>query len=364
MAALFAIIIVLILVIALVVYKSQKTQKTRKPSVGAGACTTDRQCPPGEICLLAKCVAPLQCRVSSDCKPGELCIAGKCISKKCTTSTDCAKGLICGPTGNCIKPPQCVSDKNCPQGLRCDKEGRCVRCLKNKDCPTRLCVDGGCVACSKTAKGKRACPSGEACITGKIPTCCKAPTGPIRSWFYPCTPFNCRMMGPVNPGDCNCKGAMWTYCVGGFCSCTPAQFLERCQSTADCGKEMACTSVSLGGKMKDTVCIYPGKNKCIYSYHDAPLVQTGQPAQIAQKMPNQCSKNRPYCAKGTCSVSSYGSRCSSKDKRTTQCTGADAPYCVGGYCTSLSGRWGEICAVNQDCGKGLTCVGGVCSPSP
>lgn len=48
---------------------------------------------------------------------------GGFVSTECLYTSQCAEGLICGPTGQCI--PECAGDRDCSATQRCDN-GTCV----------------------------------------------------------------------------------------------------------------------------------------------------------------------------------------------------------------------------------------------
>jgi hypothetical protein len=116
--------------------------------VPSGGCTTDTECPGGQMCIAGQCLTPncatlgcpagmtcdpasgdcvasAACRVSSDCPSGHPCVGGQCVASGCQT-TGCPAGMACDPTsGQCI-PAGCAVT-GCAPGTVCDpRSGQCV----------------------------------------------------------------------------------------------------------------------------------------------------------------------------------------------------------------------------------------------
>jgi len=137
-------------------------------------CTTDNDCPAGQVCQNGECVtaSPTGCTSDSDCPAGQVCQNGECVaapSPECTWNSDCPAGQIC-QNGECVAAPPagCTSDSDCPTGQVC-QNGECVaaptpECTWNSDCPAgQICQNGACVAASPTG-----CTSDDDCETGQV----------------------------------------------------------------------------------------------------------------------------------------------------------------------------------------------------
>lgn len=84
-------IVGIVAIVALLVFKGQTGQAFGKTTVSTGdfasgkSCTSDAQCPKGEICRDGRCISILKkCTSDADCNVGQedgikMCIDGKCI---------------------------------------------------------------------------------------------------------------------------------------------------------------------------------------------------------------------------------------------------------------------------------------------
>ena len=153
-------------------------------------CTTDKDCPPGQICEDGKCVPG--CRKDEDCPDGHICEDGVCVPG-CRDDYDCPGDEYC-EDGVCVKPPECYDDADCEEdeictdgechkGCRADEDcppgqicidGVCHKgCRIDKDCPPgKICEDGVCVPAPPECKEDKDCPPGQICEDGKcVPGC-------------------------------------------------------------------------------------------------------------------------------------------------------------------------------------------------
>ena len=101
-----------------------------------GGCSSDADCPPGQICVDGNCVDG--CRSDDDCPDGHICENGKCVPG-CRTDEDCPPGQIC-VDGQC--KAGCRDDNDCAEGLHC-VNGECVdRCPDNMVWDGNKCICG------------------------------------------------------------------------------------------------------------------------------------------------------------------------------------------------------------------------------
>ncbi len=131
------------------------------------ACTTDRDCGPGLLCVVSDqpfrvCLLPQEvaCTYNTDCPPNLLCAANGGCHPQCLTQRDCVAGQLCAQgacalpaqvsdAGNLIVPPtvdagtttQCAYSSECSGSLVC-KSGQCLpECKSDRDCrASELCV--------------------------------------------------------------------------------------------------------------------------------------------------------------------------------------------------------------------------------
>jgi len=113
-------------------------------------CTSNDDCPPGEVCVEGNCVTPTPtatpigfCNDDNDCPPGQVCVDHHCVTPTpsvtptpigfCNDNNDCPPGQVC-VDHHCVTPtptPQCRENTDCPSG--------------------QVCVDGTCVTATPTA---------------------------------------------------------------------------------------------------------------------------------------------------------------------------------------------------------------------
>lgn len=131
------------------------------PEQGNGGCTSDADCPGTQVCQNGSCVEPDPgngnggCTSDADCPGTQICENGSCVEPNlgCQSDADCGGDLIC-ENGSCVEPPGCQSNADCPGDQEC-QNGNCVQpdpgngnggCQTNADCPgTQVCRDGSCM---------------------------------------------------------------------------------------------------------------------------------------------------------------------------------------------------------------------------
>jgi MYXO-CTERM domain-containing protein len=109
-------------------------------------CTTDDDCPPGEVCVDGSCVVATPtatpigfCEDDEDCPDGQVCVNNRCVT----------------PTPTATPIGYCEDDEDCPDGQVC-VNNRCVTptptatpigyCEDEDDCPEgQVCVNNMCV---------------------------------------------------------------------------------------------------------------------------------------------------------------------------------------------------------------------------
>jgi hypothetical protein len=221
------------------------------PDVLDGACGSNADCPPEQVCVLSGTLAGPTCRdpFSSGAEPGEvcnetrpcrnfLCLAEGLCGAVCRSGSDCPAGFICDyietliETGQkvfsriCVPDPgsmrPCRIDGDCPAAEVCTLElnpwgtaleGRCAprwasgalgqACAAAFDCENRICPANG--ACTRLCVSDGDCPAPFECV-------------PLRVSPWAGASFSilgCRDLGQGELGDPCPHGA--PDCVSGIC---------------------------------------------------------------------------------------------------------------------------------------------------
>lgn len=167
-------------------------------------CTTDSQCPQGQICGLTQPGVCSACSTDTQCQSdtatygsGYICVGGACTAGNCHADTDCPQGQICGVTqayycGKCTTDTQCKNDSHYGSGYVCDTgSGACVQntCTTvNQTCSLNssdeccavngsdVCVAGNC--CTNTQ-----CSGGTPACEGYTCTACDVVSGPPYHYY-------------------------------------------------------------------------------------------------------------------------------------------------------------------------------------
>lgn len=134
-------------------------------------CSTDRDCPSGQVCLLRngtchkKCTTRFDCsdpidygcigglcqRVcynDNDCPSGKYCNGELCISDICNPTIGCVNNHICR-FDHCIGGGECTTDSDCQQSNQYCSGGQCTGagiCGSDADCPGyEFCYWNACI---------------------------------------------------------------------------------------------------------------------------------------------------------------------------------------------------------------------------
>ena len=102
----------------------------QQPSGGGGeepvGCTTDEDCPEGQVCQDGQCVEPAApCETDEDCPEGQVCEDGECVEAPpvpCETDEDCDNGLFCDGVETCVDDVCQDGTNPCEEGQTCDEE--------------------------------------------------------------------------------------------------------------------------------------------------------------------------------------------------------------------------------------------------
>jgi MYXO-CTERM domain-containing protein len=103
-------------------------------------CTTDDDCPPGEVCVDGSCVVATPtatpigfCEDDEDCPDGQVCVNNRCVTPTptatpigfCEDDEDCPDGQVC-VNNRCVTPTPtatpigyCETEDDCPEGQVC-----------------------------------------------------------------------------------------------------------------------------------------------------------------------------------------------------------------------------------------------------
>ena len=195
-------------------------RRCRKGCQTPTECTTNADCPSGELCESGRCIPiPDQCTSDADCDACERCDGGVCVAQ-------CQPDEVC--RANQCEAVQCTSDRECGDCSRC-QDGRCQwQCS-----PTERCLSGAGGRCCQP----RSCPAGLDCGTvddgcgGQVrcgPQTCTQPANPCQQTT--CQANVC-ITGPRHDGA-SCDGG--NVCCAGTC--------QQCCDASDCSPCSACTA--------------------------------------------------------------------------------------------------------------------------
>jgi hypothetical protein len=225
---------------------------------GLGACVeclAEIDCPQGQICLDAQCVAPScadglhngqetdidcggpscpPCGPGGDCQTGSDCVSGVCTGGACQPAS-CEDGVANGDeTGvDCGGP-------TCPQ---CQPGGGCQT---GSDCASGVCTDGACQAPTCNDNVQNGQETGVDCGG---PTCPKCQPGGGCQTGSDCASGVCTG-GACQAPSCNdgVKNGQETDVDCGGPTCPKCQTGDDCQADSDCA----------GGVCQAGVCVDPG----------------------------------------------------------------------------------------------------------
>lgn len=265
-------------------------------------CLEDANCPEGEICVDGTCTAPcepLTCGESGDCgtslRDGTpcVCIDGECNERECSSDADCPDGEIC-VDGVCVprcQPSQCGADGDCAPGCIC-VGGSCrdAECGPNNPCPSgQVCINGRCFpdtdpptgSCSSIFCGADGdCGPGCVCISGQ---CYSADAA-----FYCC--YESPVTDPGSPPSSRCQIGP---CFDGNGVASPdltasgpySDFSSCCASQCDCVYD--CQG---GSCVEDPQGLYLDSESCL-----AACTPTGELGTCCETLPPQTSLNPTDC---------------------------------------------------------------------
>jgi hypothetical protein len=341
-------------------------------------CTDDGQCPGGELCVDGSCTTgepPCPdgtcptCVTDTDCDGGDLCVGGVCIPSNppeaCTSVGDCDAGELC-EAGFCTPPPgDCGTGGTCPAGELCENPGGPGNCIPEH--PPVPCV---------TVSD---CPSGDLCLGGFCtppggdvhpPIACDdsadCPTGDLCAGGF-CIPPDGAVHPPIGCTDASsCPSG--DLCTGGFC--TPPGDSSNpegpCVESSDCEFAYCVSEECIPPHAPvpcDNVADCPGGDLCTGGFC---LPPTWEPPGTG----------------GGADGGGWGSTCvTSSDCEFSFCIDeecvpphppvscdnvGDCPSgdaCSGGFCVPPGGS-GTACTGEAQCDALHDCVGGVCTPSP
>ncbi len=261
-------------------------------------CNANSDCPPGQpVCLRIEANGGKNacgCNSDQDCH-GAHCKFNSC--QGCTTSVDCAPGLICtdGGCGGCASNADCGGGTLCHLGVcgvSCDVEldggyaGRALTALQDVGAAGDA---GALLALGYAAYGWT--------TSGEVPGC----SGQLASLFYFCIPCDgCAAGQSCVGGDCTCATSQdcavrGLVCVNGFCG--------ACATDADCGCGRVCSSgICAADCASDADCQGrdAGLNRCAPSGHCAPCLSDSDCSGGAKCYEDGCVVPCDGCAYGTC----------------------------------------------------------------
>ena len=136
-------------------------------------CTSDSDCPEGQICCDGVCVTPA-CSSDADCDDGDAC-----------TIDTCKYAGTCNATCTHTEITECINDDGCcPAG--CDSSN-------DNDCPSAVCGDG---VCDYPEEDSNSCPDDCTCR--------------YRRWIYECGNGSCDPCETAEQCPYDCSGTSTT----------------------------------------------------------------------------------------------------------------------------------------------------------
>jgi len=313
-------------------------------------CRDDCDCYTGESCISGTCQPTggdqQTCTTDDDCPDGQVCKGNKCVNESCTTRDDCAPPACICVDGECTAPPPvCQGDDDCCSGYRCNfgtcvpenvgcqsddeckaidpeyprcVDGQCVQeCINDIDCPLpgQVCVDNHCISPDCTVES---CDPGQWCDVndGQCKPGCDENSD--------CTPPDTCDYSSHQCGQTDCCGGVCDPATQ-YCDSLTCQCVDMCQTDADCPTGFTCNS----GKCWCTDAGCPAGTSCNQ--------QTGECVQDTV----QCTTDADCPAGWTC------------NQTTNQCestgTGQEGDMCFGdAQCNAAAGLL---------CDSSLFCIG-------
>ena len=307
--------------------------------VGA-TCSDMFSCATGLVCNDGMCTALREsgatgCTADLDCRPPLSCIDGTCealhaMGAACTTTRDCARGLVCNASVCSARTGTTCSDLNeCGSLTQCARPSSCraplargAACISNSDCAASLyCNDASRTCVDRPAVGALCgngviCAEGAGCDNDSADGRCRAFGGRGSSCLF----------GETGPFLC----ATGSACIDGGCGPLPVEG-EPCAGVDTCAPGLGCAFGPKG-----SFCVIPG---------------------VADELceNRQACRTDHYCAAaGTCQPDvAIGAPCSPD---LGDCEGACVPDASGGFTCRANVAEGGTCLDVSDCVSGLTCL--------
>lgn len=343
-------------------------------TLGADTCTSDSQCPQGQVCYVwnaygwGACVTGSgnSCTADQDCPQGEFCngasggTQGRCLTTRCQAHCDCPQGSFCY-YGKCLSDPKtpvyCCARAGCPPGRWCfEPTGNKGTCAED---PSYVCQDAcdcGPAHCCKydPAVGHKVCvkdvkdpwiPGGVlvlgGCTQGVDATyCCADPL---------C--YAGRQAYGISADDFRCF-ARSTGTTENFCGGKPCWFGGDCDPGESCVDAKANTPVAgkICSLLKGGNCVSNAVAESVFGFSPVDLLPAcgmgcfpGQKCEtgwrpgdydywIVQRLVTTCQSPPDACGNGVCGGSTEMSACTEHPE---DCSYAAAPqWCGNGVCES------------------------------
>lgn len=345
-------------------------------------CTTSADCADGLVCDGSACVDASRCSAGQPegaCPAGLECREGSCVPEgycQCALNQGCLGGTCVDVTVGSCSPAQplglCAAGEVCVGGscVPIDDGNRCSLDRRYGLCPNGLvCVEGTCLPidadpCSPTNTGGR-CPAGQACSSAGV---CETLPCSFEVLLGACGVDEVCRSGQCVPLPCG-PGHVHGSCPDAqFCSVTGACLPDgTCAAAGDCQGDFVCSAAATC--IPPQTCAIDGDCSRFFRCDGGACVRS-YTCSIDGDCPSaeQCSMQGLCTPRGVCSVDAdceAGERCATVGQCIPASDCLDGRDCSSTEFCSVAGICLAVgsCSANEDCPPAQACESGACVPS-